>query len=404
MIIINDEKPFAEGAIGLLYMGRIIDDDTNERTDVAIKQLAFSRDQQLGQPTKEALTEQFRETSQLQCRLRHKNLIHAITFSKVKGRDSLVMEFTQLGTLLDRMYPDHRQKGKVEGPGESLALIEALDMLQQVARGLSYLHNYAAPEPTIHSDIHPGNIFYGSDGLIKVGDFGLAGRAVYDPRLRTMVSMPPMTHNIFGSPELDSAGSEKQPLRRNSDLWSLYLSFYYALTGAPIYDGQAPIRRRLGASQAEQQLVLDEIKDNLRKRFASDHPSCKDSGSANRKKVVDELVDMVVPALSPSPVERPFRTASDLVDHLRRLRRQADSCLGEILNVLDENARDQEKIQALRTEASTSGSPRVVDTINLLQQITPVLDHVFEQRRVPWDYESSAASIRGYERWYRCRR
>lgn len=65
-------------------------------------------------------------------------------------------------------YEGETLLAKIErGP---MKLEEAVSVAIQVASGLSKAHE----KGIVHRDIKPGNIFMTSDGLVKIGDFGLA--------------------------------------------------------------------------------------------------------------------------------------------------------------------------------------------------------------------------------------
>merc|ERR1712038_1282903 len=47
--------------------------------------------------------------------------------------------------------------------------IRSLQMFNEICLGVEYVHS----QGLIHRDLKPGNIFFSSDGTIKIGDFGL---------------------------------------------------------------------------------------------------------------------------------------------------------------------------------------------------------------------------------------
>ena len=102
-------------------------------------------------------------------------------------------------------------------------LEEILDVAIQFAWGLHTAHELGL----VHQDVKPGNALMTSDGMVKVGDFGLAqARAhtnaegsVHDERSRFVSGAGSMTP-AYASPE-QIAGL---PLTRQTDIWSWGLS------------------------------------------------------------------------------------------------------------------------------------------------------------------------------------
>jgi len=71
-------------------------------------------------------------------------------------------EFCERGTLADLAQTTHEFTEQ-----------ELLNILAQVARGLRHFHSLNL----VHLDIKPENIYIASNGLYKIGDFGLVCRA-----------------------------------------------------------------------------------------------------------------------------------------------------------------------------------------------------------------------------------
>lgn len=73
----------------------------------------------------------------------------------------LTMEYLSGGSLRDRLRCE-----------KQLEVEEAVRIAESVLKGLAALH---ATE-TIHRDVTPGNILFGANGVVKLGDFGLVRR------------------------------------------------------------------------------------------------------------------------------------------------------------------------------------------------------------------------------------
>ncbi|RJR31523.1 MAG: serine/threonine protein kinase, partial [Candidatus Latescibacterota bacterium] len=92
----------------------------------------------------------------------------------------------------------------------------------QIAQGLATAH----ANGIVHRDIKPGNIFFMTDGLVKIVDFGLAklaGQLKLTSTGRTMGTVSYM------SPE-QCSGAEAGPA---ADIWALGVILYEMATGTP---------------------------------------------------------------------------------------------------------------------------------------------------------------------------
>src|SRR5207249_6163362 len=96
-----------------------------------------------------------------------------------------------------------------------------------VARALAAL----ARRGIVHRDVKPGNIFLGTAGDVKLGDFGLAKRAF--ARCVTPLREPLGTPHYL-APEVVSGGNAT-PI---SDMYSLGVVLHEMLSGAPPFDGR----------------------------------------------------------------------------------------------------------------------------------------------------------------------
>ncbi|KAM9558412.1 protein kinase containing Z-DNA binding domains isoform 1-T1 [Salvelinus alpinus] len=87
---------------------------------------------------------------------------HSMTDSSSRNGDGtclfIQMEFCEGGTLKDWI---NINKGRSKD--------KALGIFQQMVCGVEYIHS----EGLIHRDLKPENILFGSDGMVKIGDFGL---------------------------------------------------------------------------------------------------------------------------------------------------------------------------------------------------------------------------------------
>ncbi len=203
----NVEKLLGRGGMGAVYQARQISLD---RT-VAIKILPpeFAEDP--------AFASRFEREAKSLAQLNHPNIVHIHDFGKTDaGHYFFVMEFVD-GTDFHHLI----QAGQLDAIG-------ALNAVSQICDALAYAHS----QGYVHRDIKPANVFLNTQGMAKVGDFGLAKiigtdtvTPSADPSLT--VSGVAMGTPFYSSPE-QSAGL---PVDQRADIYSLGVMFYEMLTG-----------------------------------------------------------------------------------------------------------------------------------------------------------------------------
>ncbi|MCH7714070.1 MAG: protein kinase, partial [Chloroflexi bacterium] len=121
--------------------------------------------------------------------------------------------------------------GDVEGliedaDGHRLPLEQAIKIAQETCHGLEFAHSRGI----IHRDLKPGNIWLTTDGIAKIGDFGLA--VALDRSRLTTEGM--MVGTVAYMPPEQAMGGEVTP---KSDLYSLGAMLYEMVTGRPPFLG-----------------------------------------------------------------------------------------------------------------------------------------------------------------------
>lgn len=207
-----------EGGMGAVYRVRHL----MLEKDVALK--TFSRS---------SLTEEtclrFQREAQALGKLNHGNIIAVYDFGlSQEGIPYYTMEHLSGCSLADRI--------KADGP---IAAAEAVQLFQQVCRGLSLAHS----KGIVHRDLKPGNIFLAADGFgtesgvcAKIVDFGIASLTdISGPGQRLTRSGAVFGSPLYMSPE-QAAGL---PATARSDIYSLGCTIFEALTGVPPYLGRS---------------------------------------------------------------------------------------------------------------------------------------------------------------------
>jgi serine/threonine protein kinase len=120
-------------------------------------------------------------------------------------------------------------EGLLEKAGGALSLATTLDFAKGVCRGLAFAH----AQGVVHRDLKPGNVWLTSEGVAKIGDFGLAV-ALDRSRLTTHGLM---VGTVAYMPPEQALGGEVTP---QADLYSLGAMLYELVTGRPPFQSDDP--------------------------------------------------------------------------------------------------------------------------------------------------------------------
>jgi eukaryotic-like serine/threonine-protein kinase len=202
-------RQIAHGGMGVVWEAT---DDVLGRS-VAVKALspALAADQRF--------VERFRREARAAAGLSHANVAQVFDYGEDGPTRFIVMELVEGETLAARL----RREGR-------LAPAEAARIGAQAADALEAAHLAGI----VHRDVKPGNIMLATDGSVKVMDFGIAA-AAYGSSLTATGSM--LGTAAYMSPERVS-GKAATPA---SDVYSLSVVVYEALTGAPPFDLETPV-------------------------------------------------------------------------------------------------------------------------------------------------------------------
>jgi serine/threonine-protein kinase len=196
------ERKLGVGGMGVVYLGTYL---KNGRK-MAVKVLApeMSADGRL-------LRRFLREMAILS-RLRHPHIVRYYGGGKDKTQHFYAMEYMDGGSVEQML----KKKGR-------FGWEEAINYSRQVALALEYAHNHGI----IHRDLKPANLFMGKDGLVKLGDFGIA-RDTQATAL-TAAGRTVGTYAYMAPEQI----SGKPPVSRKTDLYALGCVMFEMLTGKP---------------------------------------------------------------------------------------------------------------------------------------------------------------------------
>ncbi|MBL8989726.1 MAG: serine/threonine protein kinase [Gemmatimonadetes bacterium] len=204
-------RELGRGGMGTVYEAHRADDAFQKR--VALKMVARGRDT-------DAILRRFRYERQILARLEHRNIAALLDGGvTASGQPYFVMEYVE-GQRIDH-YCAERQ----------LPVAERLKLFRQVCAAVHYAHQNLV----VHRDLKPSNILVGTDGTVKLLDFGIA--KLLDPDAApdeplTVTGVAPMT-TAYASPEQ----LQGFPVTTASDVYSLGVILYQLLTGRLPFDG-----------------------------------------------------------------------------------------------------------------------------------------------------------------------
>ena len=193
--------------------------------------------------------ERFRREAQSAASLSHPNIVNVYDWGKFEGTYFIAMEFVEGRTLADVL------KG-----GRRLNARQAGEIASEVAAALGFAHEAGIA----HRDIKPANILIGSNGVVKVADFGIA-RLMNGPAEANLTQAGSvMGTATYFSPE-QAQGAQPDP---RSDLYSLGIVMYEMVAGTVPFTGENAVA--IAYKQVhDEAAALTELVDDLPAGFVS---------------------------------------------------------------------------------------------------------------------------------------
>ena len=207
---------------------------------------------------------------------RHPHVVMVYDIAEDGPHTFIVSEYVSGGDVEKRI---------AEAPSRRLALDEALGIAEDVCDALAYAHE----QGIVHRDLKPGNVYVGSDGGAKLGDFGLAlaldlSRITQEGAMVGTAAYMPPEHALGGD------------IGPRSDLYSLGAMLYSMLTGRPPFLGDD---------------TVSIISQHLNARAISP--------SWHNPEVGPDVEALVLELLEKDPEKRP-KTAAEVRDRIRKIR------------------------------------------------------------------------------------
>jgi len=263
------EDRLGEGGMGTVYRAL----DTKLHRPVAIKFLS-------DELADAAARRRFQREAQMASSLNHPHILTVYDVGEFEGRQYLVTEFVDGGTLKDWC-------------SEKRSWRQVVDLMTGVADGLAAAHAAAI----LHRDIKPANILVAKNGYAKLADFGLAKLDEDKPPDTTGTltegrTRPGVVLGTIAYMSPEQASGKKLDAR--SDIFSFGVVLYELLAGKKPFSGTS-----------ELELLKTVI-------HGTPHPLGEDVPLALRM--------VVEKALEKDPAER-YQSMREMVVDLRRLAR-----------------------------------------------------------------------------------
>ncbi|HHW02931.1 MAG TPA: Stk1 family PASTA domain-containing Ser/Thr kinase [Thermoanaerobacterales bacterium] len=220
----------------------------------------------------------FRREAQAAASLSHPNIVNIYDVGQQDGLYYIVMEYIEGKTLKELI----RLKAPVPP-------MEVIEIGKQICDALECAHK----NKIIHRDIKSHNIIITPEGRVKVADFGIA-RAATDTTITN-------TGSVFGSVHYFSPEQARSDeVDERSDIYSLGVVMYEALTGRLPFEGQTPVAVALKQIQ-ERPVPISDIIPGF----------------------PEELENIVEKCMAKAPEER-FQSASELKQELNDISRHSN--------------------------------------------------------------------------------
>lgn len=231
------------GGMGVVYRGKMVDENTGAYREVAIKEIQPEGDL----VTRMTVLERARREASIQ--IRHDDMVEMLGFVETtekklgieKQRCYVISEFLD-GVTLDKVlagnYCDYKGEEihfardlgeRFKRDREQTATL----IIKHVLSAIAALHDRGY----LHRDIDPSNIMITSDGKTKLIDFGIAKKVGDLGRADNMQSeMGSFVGKVdYAAPELVSGNISQQNF--TTDIYSVGVLFYLLLTGSLPYRG-----------------------------------------------------------------------------------------------------------------------------------------------------------------------
>src|SRR5580658_9068277 len=244
----------------------------------------------------------FLNEMQILAHLEHPNIVRSLASMEQDAQLVMVLEFLEGRTLREELVA----RGRLEWQ-------EAVQAVSRIAEALVVAHGQEPP--IIHRDLKPENVMLTRGGGLKVMDFGIAKmlQAAHATNTQSIGTLQYM------SPEQIDA----QTIDTRSDLYSLGLILYEAVSGEPPFRSASPRELLNMQCSAEPPELPEEARRGLPRGVEALLfdllEKTPDKRPASAEVVVERLAPFLVsgeaPARGAKPAPRATSTATSSPDH-----------------------------------------------------------------------------------------